>query len=186
MKFPEKLTLLFVDGYNIIGAWPKLSRMRDSEGLEPARGQLIELLTNYSAYKGWQTRVVFDAYAQKRPGASQTVTDDVLIHYTNFGQTADTCIERWCAQLQNRIRFSSQRLIVATSDNDQRNTVTGYGAEWMSAQRLAVEVDGTMRQGQKHHQTKGFQRQSKRLNTILKPDVHDRLKSLRAQLEGQS
>ncbi len=186
MKFPERLTLLFVDGYNIIGAWPQLARMRDAEGLQPAREQLIEVLTNYTAYQGWQTRVVFDAYSQRQPGLTETVTDSLMIHYTDFGQTADTCIERWCAQLQNRIRFTHQRMIVATSDQDQKNTVTGYGAEWMSAQRLALEVDGTTRQGQKHHRTRGFQSKSKRLSNILKPDVQDRLRSLRAQLEGQS
>ena len=186
MKFPEKLTLLFVDGYNIIGAWPNLAQLRDYEGLAPAREHLTEVLTNYSAYQGFQTRIVFDAYAQRQPGLSEVVTNDVSIHYTDFGQTADTCIERWCAQLQNRIRFSSQRLIVATSDTDQKNTVTGYGAEWMSAQRLANEVAGTTKQGRKHHRSKGFQRTSKRLSSALKPDVQDRLKSLRLQLEGHS
>ena len=186
MKFPAKLTLLFVDGYNVIGAWPKLAQLRDLEGLQPARDQLVEVLTNYSAYQGFRTCIVFDAYSQRQPGLSEVVTNDVSVYYTDFGQTADTCIEKWCAQLQNQIRFSNQRLIVATSDNDQKNTVTGYGAEWMSAQRLAIEVAGTASQGRKHHRSKGFQRASQRLSSALKPDVQDRLKSLRIQLEGQS
>jgi uncharacterized protein len=32
-------------------------------------------------------------------------------------------------------------LIVATNDRAQRLTVIGYGAEWLSADRLANEVD---------------------------------------------
>lgn len=185
MKFHSELTLLFIDGYNIIGAWPSLMRVRDVDGLEPARSQLIEAITNYSAYQGYETRIIFDAYAQKNRGLSEPITDDVIVHYTDFGQTADTCIEKWCAQLRNQIKYSNQRLIVATSDQDQKNTVTGYGAEWMSAHRLATEVNGTANQGRKLRRSKGFQRQSQRLSNALKPDVQDRLKSLRAQLEGQ-
>ncbi|MEM7649140.1 MAG: NYN domain-containing protein [Cyanobacteria bacterium P01_A01_bin.70] len=176
--------LLFVDGYNIIGAWPELSRLRDSEGLAIARDQLVEALTNYSAYQGFRTRIVFDAYNQKHPKLQESVTDDVLIHYTEFGQTADTCIERWCAELQRDVRFFNLRLIVATSDQAHRHTVTGYGAEWMSAHRLALDMQEALQQGRKNHRSQG-RRQSKRQKTALKPAVHDRLRALRAQLEQQ-
>ena len=185
MKFSKELTLLFVDGYNIIGAWPQLVQLRDSESLESARHHLVEVLTNYSAYQDFQTQIVFDAYSQKRASAEEHITKHVSIHYTDFGQTADTCIEKWCAQLRYQIRFSDQRLIVATSDRAQKLTVTGYGAEWMSAQRLALEVNSTARQERKNHRSKGFQSKSKRLSNALKPDVQDRLKLLRTQLEQQ-
>lgn len=185
MESVKDLTLLFVDGYNIIGSWPQLVQLRDSDGLESARHHLAEALANYSAYQGIQTRIVFDAYTQKGASLAEVVTSDVSIHYTDFGQTADTCIERWCAQLQNRIKFSGQRLIVATSDRAQQLTVVGYGAEWMSAQRLALEVDSAVRQGRKNHRSRGFQRKSQRLGNGLKPDIQNRLKLLRAQLEQQ-
>ncbi|NER81430.1 MAG: NYN domain-containing protein [Leptolyngbya sp. SIO1D8] len=186
MKSSSDLALLLVDGYNVIGAWPQLTQLRDHESLESARHHLVEALTNYSAYKGFKTRVVFDAYAQETPGLKEAVTEDVSIHYTDFGQTADTCIEKWCAQLRHQIRFSDQRLIVATSDQAQRLTVTGYGAEWMSAQRLASEVSAAVRQRQKSHRSKGFNSKAQRLSSGLKPEVQDRLKSLRTKLEQQS
>ena len=186
MSPPQNLALLFVDGYNIIGAWPKLTQLRDTESLESARHHLVEVLTNYSAYQGFQTRIVFDAYAQQNPGLREPVTKDVSVHYTEFGQTADTCIEKWCAQLRHQIRFSGKRLIVATSDQAQKLTVTGYGAEWMSAQRLALEVASAVRQRRKNHRSKDFQRKAQRLSNGLKPEIQDRLKSLRTQLEQQS
>jgi len=185
MKSAIPQPLLFVDGYNIIGAWPQLSRLRDVESLEVARDRLIEDLTNYSAYQGFRTRIVFDAYAQKQRGVKEHVTKDVSIHYTHFGQTADTCIEKWCAELQRDVRFFNLRLIVATSDQAHRHTVTGYGAEWMSAHRLALDMKQAVNQGRKNHRSKGKKNQSKRLSTALKPSVQERLRALRTQLEQQ-
>ena len=171
-----------MDGYNIIGAWPQLSRLRDRETLAVAREQLVEELTNYSAYQGFRTRIVFDAYEQREPSWQETVTKDVMIHYTDYGQTADSCIEKWCAELKKDVQYFNLRLIVATSDQAHRHTVTGYGAEWMSAQRLARDLNATVKQGRKNHRdTAG--KMPKRFNTALKPAVHDRLRALRNQLE---
>lgn len=186
MKSAIPQPLLLVDGYNIIGAWPQLSQLRDVESLEVARDRLIEELTNYSAYQGFRTRIVFDAYAQRQRGIQEHVTGDVSIHYTSFGQTADTCIEKWCADLQRDVRYFNLRLIVATSDQAHRHTVTGYGAEWMSAQRLAVDMEHAMRLGRQSHRPKGKKNKTKRLSTVINPAVHDRLRALRSQLEQQS
>lgn len=185
MKSSSAQPLLLVDGYNIIGAWPQLSQLRDRESLETARYRLTEELTNYSAYQGFRTRIVFDAYAQQQRGLEEPVTQDVSIHYTAFGQTADTCIEKWCAELQRQVRYLGLRLIVATSDQAHRLTVTGYGAEWMSAHRLALDVENALRQGREHSQFRRSRSKSKRSRTVLKPAVQDRLRLLRAQLEQQ-
>lgn len=183
MKSSIPQPLLFVDGYNIIGAWPPLSRLRDRESLSVARDQLVEALTNYSAYQGFRTRIVFDAYGQRQPSFRETVTHDVSIHYTDFGQTADTCIEKWCSDLRKDVQYFNLRLIVATSDQAQRHTVTGYGAEWMSAQRLARDIEYVLHQGRSSYRRKGRKTPSKRLNTALKPAVQERLQALRSQLE---
>ncbi len=185
MKPSVPQPLLFVDGYNIIGAWPQLARLRDRESLGVARDRLIEELTNYSAYQGFKTRIVFDAYGQRQPSSQQVVTHDVSIHYTEFGQTADTCIERWCADLQKDVQYFNLRLVVATSDQAHRHTVTGYGAEWMSADRLARDLAYAVQQGRKNHRGKAG-KTPKRLRTALKPAVHDRLRALRNQLEQGS
>ena len=134
--------LLLVDGYNIIGAWSSLKQNRDRHGLEAAREELIESLINYAAMVTYQTKVVFDAHYQRTPSYSEDYTPLVSAHYTAFAETADTYIEKFCAAFnRNKQANNNSRLIVATSDRAQQLTVVGYGAEWLSAQRLAGEIE---------------------------------------------
>ena len=134
--------LLLVDGYNIIGTWTQLQTVRDRDGLEPARRQLIETLVNYAALAGMRGRVVFDAHYQRRQGCQEAVSDHFHVYYTDFGQTADTYIETLCAKFaRQQATYPYKRIIVATSDRAQQQTALGYGAHWWSAQELAQAVD---------------------------------------------
>jgi predicted RNA-binding protein with PIN domain len=141
--------VLLVDGYNIIGSWSNLKEIRDRHGLEPARQELVEALINYSAFQGYETQVVFDAHSQNTPISLEVLTIHVSVCYTDFGQTADTYIEKFCASYRHNLCRSCQRLIVATSDRAQRLTVVGYGAEWMSSQQLASDVEFTARRARR-------------------------------------
>jgi predicted RNA-binding protein with PIN domain len=143
--------ILLVDGYNIIGSWSHLKEIRDRDGLEPARQELVEALVNYSAFQGYETQVVFDAHSQNTRSCYETLTTYLSVCYTDFGQTADTYIEKFCASFRYNLRRSSQRLIVATSDRAQQLTVIGYGAEWMSSQQLATDVEFTARRSRRRH-----------------------------------
>ena len=155
MPRPSPQAILLFDGYNIIGSWSNLQKIRDRDGLEAARQELVEALINYSAFQGYETQVVFDAHAQNTPTYSEALTTYLLVCYTEFGQTADTYIEKFCASFRYNICRSSQRLIVATSDRAQQLTVVGYGAEWMSSQQLASDVEFTARRARrKHHPQK--------------------------------
>lgn len=78
--------VLLVDGYNIIGAWPCLRKTRDKAGLEPARWELIEALTSYSAFQGYDTQIVFDAQYQNSCSNRETITELLSVYYTDFGQ----------------------------------------------------------------------------------------------------
>ncbi|NEO25320.1 MAG: NYN domain-containing protein [Kamptonema sp. SIO4C4] len=131
------LAHLFVDGYNMIGAWSELQQTRDRHGLDAARQQLVEALINYSALQDYETVVVFDAHLKRDPGYRESYTQHLSAHYTNFDETADTYIEKACASQARKLRYTQQRLIVATSDRAQQQTVTGYGAECLSAKQLA-------------------------------------------------
>lgn len=142
--------VLLVDGYNIIGAWSYLKQTRDRDGLLAAREQLIEALINYSAFQGYNTQVVFDAHSQNTPCCTEVLTNHLSVCYTDFGQTADTYIEKFCASFRFN-SYSSQRLIVATSDRAQQLTVVGYGAEWMSAPQLGTDVEFAARRARRKH-----------------------------------
>lgn len=173
---------LLIDGYNIIGAWPRLTIIRDQDGLEAAREQLIEVLTNYSAFYNFSTSIIFDAYRQTRPATRAVITQHLTIQYTEFGQTADSYIERQCAQSYKTTLSPSPRLIVATSDRAQQLTVLGYGAEWMSAQQLFAAV--TLSQQQiKQHQRRARKYARGGLMNSLDPGARERLMRMRHGLE---
>ncbi|MEL6231002.1 MAG: NYN domain-containing protein [Cyanobacteria bacterium J06627_3] len=173
--------ILFVDGYNVIGAWPELITLRDVQGLDIARNQLAESLANYSAYKGFETLLVFDAYGQRQTHRSERFTQHLSIHYTSFGQTADSYIEISCAKFRNDIRKFEKRLIVATSDRAQQLTVVGYGAEWMSASQLGIDVQ-LSEQKVKHRQKPKKQSKQRFLSKSLNPDIQAKLAKLRSNL----
>jgi hypothetical protein len=151
MPPPPQQAVLLVDGYNVIGAWSCLKKTQAHNGLEAARQELVEALINYSAFLGYQTQVVFDAHAQNTPVSSEAFTTHLSVCYTDFGQTADSYIEKFCASFRFSLYRSSQRLIVATSDRAQQLTVVGYGAEWMSAQQLASDIELTARRAARRH-----------------------------------
>ena len=147
--------LLLIDGYNIIGTWTSLKKPRDRHGLESARRELVEALVNYIAHSGYQAQVVFDSHYRKTPSSLEEHSPNLSIYFTAWAQTADTYIEKVCASFFHQTSPTPPRLIVATSDRSQRLTVVGYGAEWMSAQHLANEINLST------HQVRRKQRPSK-------------------------
>lgn len=177
MKSSSPIANLLVDGYNVIGTWAALKQLRDEHGYETARDQLVATLINYSALQGFKTRVVFDAYAETSPERSEPVSDELAVHYTAFGQTADSYIEKFCAQFRKQSWTIDGRLIVATSDHAQKLTVLGYGAEWMSAQKLESEVKLSMRHLQQRTSRKKPQRHY--LMHAIDPKARDRLSRMR-------
>jgi uncharacterized protein len=178
MSYPPIQPKLLVDGYNIIGAWPKLDKLRDRHGLEVSRQKLIEALINYSACEGLNTHLVFDAQYQNKPVVAETITHELSVCYTDFGQTADSYIEKFCADFRYHVSRSITRLIVATSDRTQKLVVTGYGAEWISAQRLIGELETNFKryQSQQKHR-----KQANRafLFDTLDPKTKQKLEDLR-------
>ena len=189
--------VLLVDGYNIVGAWPSLKNTRDRVGLEAARWELVEALINYSAFQGLETQIVFDAQYQNTCSHQEVITQNLSVYYTDFGQTADTYIEKACASFRPYLRGvlpgkSSQigfprpthltRLIVATSDRVQQQMVVGYGAEWMSAQQLGYDVESTAYRVRHQHKPRK-QSKSRFLANSIDAKARQRLAELRMGLK---
>jgi len=186
MKPSSPSAILLVDGYNVIGASPGLKRTLSHHGLAAARDEFIEVLISYSAYQGYETQVVFDACYRGNPGHHEVVTPHLAVRYTDYRQTADTFIEKACAQFRNDVRKLTHRLIVATSDRAQQLTVVGYGAECISARQLLNEVEAMKRQVQRRQKPKR-QTSSRFLAKSLDPVAQERLNQLRfgLRLEGK-
>ncbi|RMF27877.1 MAG: NYN domain-containing protein [Cyanobacteria bacterium J083] len=154
MAVSSSPVLLMVDGYNVIGAWSDLAQIRDRDGLEFARQDLIAALINYAAIEGYKTEIVFDAHYQNTPGRSEIITPDVSVYYTAYAQTADTYIEKACAGFFSGNPTNLSRLIVATSDQAQKLTAIGYGAQWVSAQKLSAQVEQAKKRSQRQQRSR--------------------------------
>jgi uncharacterized protein len=126
--------ILIVDGYNIIGAWPHLRVLRDSN-LEEARNLLIEAVAEYQGFSGTRCIVVFDAYNVPGLGREYRIRN-VEVYYTKEKETADECIERLVKELSRRRR----QIYVATSDFTEQNVAFGSGALRLSARELLLRV----------------------------------------------
>lgn len=164
---------MLVDGYNVVGAWSSLQELVGN--LDIARNHLVETLASYSAYRGFHTTIVFDAYNNLTPAVTEDVTEHLKLHYTEYRQTADSYIEKVCAQLR-RVR----RVIVVTSDRAQKLTISGFGAEWMSATILEQDVRSaelSMKRKQRSKPT-----HSRRLHSVMNEEVKRKLDDWRIQL----
>ena len=91
-------TLLIVDGYNIIHAWPELKAVftRDREH---ARERLVELLAEYAGAKGVEVFIVFDAIYTPGEMTTRQIGTFCTVIFTSCGETADSYIERTVYEL---------------------------------------------------------------------------------------
>jgi|SRR5690625_78465 len=130
------MDILVVDGYNIIGDWDELNRLKRID-ISQARNRLIELLVEYKAFTGFRIIVVFDALYVKGT-ESRKLINNVEIIYTREKETADECIERLVKSLKN----VKNQVYVATSDYMEQRTIFSRGALRISARELQLEIKG--------------------------------------------
>ncbi|MGI8317243.1 NYN domain-containing protein [Halobacillus mangrovi] len=128
------MIVLIVDGYNMIGAWPELKRLKEKD-LGQARDLLIEMLAEYQSYTGDRIIVVFDAY-HVRGLEKKHKNYKVDVIFTKENETADERIEKLAGEL-NDVRT---QVYVATSDYAEQRTIFGQGAFRKSARELYIEI----------------------------------------------
>ncbi|MEO0854502.1 MAG: NYN domain-containing protein [Cyanobacteria bacterium J06648_11] len=162
--------ILIVDGYNAIASWPSLQKLFRGSTLDLARHKLVETLSSYVAFRNYAATVVFDAHAHSAPAVRELSPSGIEIHYTAFGETADTAIERRCAQL----RWDTCRVRVATSDRAIQLVVGGYDAEWLSVQTLQDEVKHAAKQ-LKQTMQKRRSKPKRGIDGFLDAETRDRL-----------
>ncbi|GAF66184.1 NYN domain-containing protein [Alkalihalobacillus trypoxylicola] len=127
--------ILLVDGYNMIGAWPELRKLRDKD-LELARNRLVEVMAEYQAYTGYEVKVIFDAHMREGVGKKyNNYRIDVI--YTGKNETADEKIERLVFELKQL----DTTIHVATSDFTEQSITFGRGALRKSARELLTETE---------------------------------------------
>jgi predicted RNA-binding protein with PIN domain len=124
---------LIVDGHSVIFAWPELRAMHERR-TSLARDALVRKLRDYQDWTGVRVVVVFDG---KGPAVDASADPgEIQIFYSRAGQTADAIVERLAS------KYGSQfRLLVATSDYLEQETVSACGAEYVSAEGLRALLD---------------------------------------------
>lgn len=132
--------ILLVDGYNMIGAWPVLEKLKAID-LEEARDKLLDMLADYQGFTGMAVYIIFDAH--QVPGLGATFKHHKLtIVYTKEKETADECIERMVVELYKKRRH----LYVATSDLVEQHVAFAHGALRLSARELLIEIEQNRKQ----------------------------------------
>lgn len=184
----RKQAVLLVDGYNVIGAWTELHersarrcnplQSSSAADLEAARSMLVQALIDYSAFEDCETKVVFDAYSRDLPAYSEVITPKLSVHYSDYLETADTYIEKFCAAFRHDLQYSGSRLIVATSDRAQQMTAIGFGAEWVSALQLISNIEFSAKRARKLHRPQK-QSSGRFLFNSLDPKSQARLSAMR-------
>lgn len=129
------MEILVVDGYNIIGAWDDLNRLKKND-IAQARNKLLDILSEYQAFTGNKVIIVFDALYVKGT-ESRKSENNVEVIYTKEDETADECIEKLVKSLKN----VKNQVYVATSDYMEQRTIFSRGALRISARELLLEVN---------------------------------------------
>ena len=163
--------ILFVDGYNVIGAWARADR--EGWTLDECRDRLMHLLEDYAGYTGQEVVLVFDGHHSERPVSTVDEKAALTLVYTRHGQTADQYIERSCAQLPV---YREAR--VATSDHLEQTIILGRGATRVSSAELLRDLESTRREGRDRHQPTGHAALGS-FAAALSPEQREALEAIR-------
>jgi predicted RNA-binding protein with PIN domain len=125
---------LIVDGHSVIFAWPELRELH-SRRTSLGRDALVRKLRDYQDWTGVRVVVVFDGKGSAVVAAAEP--GEIQIFYSRAGQTADAIVERLAS------KYGAQyRLLVATSDYMEQETVAACGAQYISAEGLRGLLEG--------------------------------------------
>ncbi|MFD3449208.1 NYN domain-containing protein [Microbacteriaceae bacterium 4G12] len=163
--------ILIVDGYNIIGAWADLKKLKNID-LQAARDVLIDKMADYQGYTGTRVIIVFDAHyvhgIEKKMKKAK-----VEVIFTRKKQTADEKIEQLAIELRN----INTRIHVATSDYTEQWVIFGQGALRKSARELEIEVKAIEKQVRR--QIKEKTEQKGMFESRFNKEVTEKLEKLR-------
>ncbi|MDY6064841.1 MAG: NYN domain-containing protein [Finegoldia sp.] len=122
---------LFVDGYNIINAWPSLLKLANEVDLDSARERLITIMCEFQKLSGYKVIVVFDAYMIKSGTNTEEQRDNITVIYTKEHESADGYIEKQVNDMKRH-----DKMIVASNDGMIQRIILSRGGVRISANEL--------------------------------------------------
>ena len=153
----QAVTHLFVDGYNLIHAWPELKELADVD-FGSARDELTDIICNYSGFMGYDTVLVYDAYKVTEGVGSRMVINGITVVYTREHETADAFIERETLNLMKHIKAGKSTGGSAevngtktgkaggSGKNDPAHKALNGGRRYGSADRIIVVTSDNLEQ----------------------------------------
>lgn len=138
---PELEKHLFVDGYNIIHAWPELKQALGDYGWQAATTRLVEMVRILHDILGIQVTVVFDGQGPKVEMDRPTKEVYFSVLYSCSGLTADGLIEQLVRKASKHKKHLE--VLVATQDALLCQTVQAVGAYTLSPSELLSWVGRT-------------------------------------------
>jgi predicted RNA-binding protein with PIN domain len=133
----SNIKYILVDGYNVINAWEELKDLKDSS-LEDARDKLVDMLHDFSAFKGVKIIVVFDAHLVKGSAEKHEKHGAIEVVYTKEGETADCYIERTVVALSKKGGVG-----VVTSDYLEQRITLQMGGIRITPKEFYIELKHT-------------------------------------------
>ena len=170
------MSVVIVDGYNVIHAWPRLKAVLTASGGEEARRALIAELAEYAAVRQTRITVVFDG--PRRVASAAEVIDGVTVVFSGRSGSADHLIERLVYEAARA--GGAREVMVATSDRLQRDLVRAMGVATIDSAGFEREVSEARSEigtrTRRSREQAGFAR---RVEQSLPPEVLRRLEQLR-------
>lgn len=131
-----RMPLLFVDGYNIIGRWPRLKKRQEKGDLAGARQLLLDDLLQF-APRRFEVVCVFDAYGRGELTDRVESYHGMAVVFTT--DTADSYIEKETLRLSQE-KERQQRVWTATGDRAVQTAAAVHGATVVSSSWLVREL----------------------------------------------
>jgi hypothetical protein len=131
------MSILIVDGYNIINQWSYLKKELEKSGLEHTRNKLIEIMAEYQSFTGNKVIVVFDAHLSENPQIAKSNKLGVEVIFSKRNQTADSLIER----LVYKERGTGKTILVASRDVALERIIFGLDCFIISPDKLEDMVN---------------------------------------------
>ncbi|GJL64648.1 MAG: hypothetical protein NPIRA04_33020 [Nitrospirales bacterium] len=125
-------THVIIDGYNLLGASDRSSRMSEKNG-EASREGLLHDLARYQHRVGHTITVVFDAWRQHGGTQHHEHRTGVTVIFTKQGEQADQVIQRM-------VRAQSQNCVVVSSDHEIMATAHAHGAMALRSQVFLAKL----------------------------------------------
>lgn len=174
--------VVFIDAYNLVGAWPKLRKFRNRGKMDHARDALSQEVLEFACVRGWDCVIVYDAHGTAEACRTETIGENVDVVFTG-SETADAYIERRVFELCEQ---NQRQVWVVTNDVAERNFAQAKGAHIMSASLFVQELTRVQRETADLTLAleDGATRASRTLIQAVDPETRNKLYRLRDGLDS--